>query len=97
MGMLLATNYEKKPFLPKVDVAIKNLFNNPADGFFTGRAMDVLFDGVPIDCSSTEDTTAAICLQLEDMSAIKRIDDKHFAFSILGGVSGFVELYRAIG
>lgn len=89
MGMLLATNYEKKPFLPKLDVAIKNLFNNPPDAFYTGRVMDVLFDGVPIDCTSQEDTTLAICTQLEDMPAIKRIDENHLAFSILGGVSIF--------
>lgn len=94
--MLLATNYEKKPFLPKVDIAIKNLFNNPADGFFTGKAMDILFHGVSIDCSSSEETTMAVCVQLEDMSAIKRLDETHLAFSILGGVgSVFFLLFSA--
>lgn len=86
MGMLLATNYDKKPFLPKIDIAIKNLFNNPADGFYTGKAMDILFDGVSIDCSASEETTMAVCVQLEDMPAIRRIDKTHLAFSILGGV-----------
>lgn len=87
MGMLLATNYEKKPFLPKVEVAVKNLFNEPADAFYTGKVMDLLFDGVSIDCSSKEDTTVAVCLQLEDAPAVRRIDENHLAFSILGGVS----------
>lgn len=87
MGMLLATNYEKKPFLPKVEVAVKNLFNEPADAFYTGKVMDLLFDGVSIDCSSKEDTTVAVCLQLEDAPAVRRIDEDHLAFSILGGVS----------
>lgn len=87
MGMLLAANVDKKPFIPKLDGAIKNLFNNPADAFYTGRVMDVLFDGVSIDCTSQEDTTLAICTQLDDMPSIRRIDENHLAFSILGGVS----------
>lgn len=60
MGMLLATNYEKKPFLPKVEVAVKNLFNEPADAFYTGKVMDLLFDGVSIDCSSKEDNCCCL-------------------------------------
>lgn len=83
--MLLATNVDKAPMLPMLEGAIKNLFNDPADAFYTGRVMDLLFDGVSVDCSSKDDTTVAVCLQLEEK--LRRIDDGHLAFSLFGGVS----------
>lgn len=42
-GMYLSTYVDKKPLLQTVDQAVKNLFHNPTDAFFTGRAMDVMF------------------------------------------------------
>lgn len=41
--MYLSTNVDKKPLLNTVDQAVKNLYHNPADAFFTGRAMDLMF------------------------------------------------------
>lgn len=86
-GILLATNVDKQPLLSQVEVAVKNLFNDPADVFFTGRIMDLLFDGVSIDCSSNDQTTTALCLTFEDTAGFRRIDDTHLAFSLFGGVS----------
>lgn len=87
MGMLLATNIDKKPLLPSLYTAINNLFQNPEDAFFTGRIMDLLYDGVPIDCTSEDLTTKAICTSFDGMQPIRKIDDKHFAFSLFAGVS----------
>lgn len=50
MGMLLAVNVDKKPLLPMVEDVINKIFDNPADAFFTGKAMDLLFNGVEITC-----------------------------------------------
>lgn len=36
MGMFLAINVDKQPMLPAIDGAIKNLFQDPADAFYTG-------------------------------------------------------------
>lgn len=91
MGILLAVNVDKKPMLPGVYAALKEMFHSPADPFFTGRVMDLLFDGVMIDCSSQEEvTTQALCTQFSagSQAAIRQVDDKHFAFSIFGGVGG---------
>lgn len=87
MGMLLATNIDKKPLLPAIEGAIKNMFHDPADAFYTGRVWDLLYDGVEIDCSSDDQTVTAICLSMESMKPIRKIDDKHFAFSLFAGVS----------
>lgn len=85
MGMFLSTNVEKAPMLPMVDGVIKNLFHDPADAFYTGRVMDLLFDGVSVDCSSDDGTTKAVCLTLEEK--LIKIDDQHLAFSLFGSVS----------
>lgn len=87
MGMFMSVNIDKKPFLPTVENAINNLFHNPADAFYTGKAMDLLFNGVEVDCSSDDAATVAICLQFEDASAFKQIDEKLLAFSLFAGVS----------
>lgn len=47
MGMILAANVDKKPMVPMLGGAIKALFHDPADAFYTGRVMDLLYDGVP--------------------------------------------------
>lgn len=98
MGMLLAINVDKKPMLPSIYAAIKEIFHNPSDPFYTGRVMDILFDGVPIDCSSQiEVTTKAVCSQFSTgaQAAIRQIDDKHYAFSLFGGVSSKRSLFPA--
>lgn len=87
MGIFLASNIDRKPMLSRIEQGVKNIFHNPTDPFYTGRVMDVLFSGVEFDCSATDPFTTAICGILEDEKAIKKIDDDHFAFTLLGGVS----------
>lgn len=87
MGMLLAVNVDKKPFLSMIEGAIKELFHNPADAFYTGRVMDLLYNGVGVDCSSDDSTVMAICLEFQNQNAFKKIDDHHFSFSLFAGVS----------
>lgn len=85
--MLLATNVDKKPMVPTIAVAVNNMFNNPADAFFSGRVMDLLYDGVAIDCSSDEMTTVAICTTFADNKGLRKVNDTHYAFSLFAGVS----------
>lgn len=40
MGMLLAVNVDKQPMLPMVEDIINKIWHNPADAFFTGKAME---------------------------------------------------------
>lgn len=87
MGMLLAVNVDKQAMLPAIEGVLKNLFHDPADAFYTGRVMDILYDGVPVDCSSDDKTTIAICMSFDNNKALRKIDDHHFAFSLFGGVS----------
>lgn len=87
MGMFLATNVDKQAMLPAIEVAVKNLFHDPADAFFTGRVMDLLFDGDGVDCSTDDQVSTAICVSFETNRALWKTEEKHFKFSLFGGVS----------
>lgn len=88
-SMALAVNVDKQPMLPIIVKAIDQLFHEPKDMFWTGRVMDVLFDGIPIDCSSDDFAASAACSVFKsgDVKAVRQIDDDHFKFSLFAGVS----------
>lgn len=88
-GMILAVNVDKKPMLTVVKNAVNLLFHEPSDIFWTGRVMDILFDGVPIDCSSSEFSAQAVCSVFEsgDVKAVKQINETSYTFSLFAAVS----------
>lgn len=88
--MFLTVNVDRQPMLPMIKSAIDILFKTPKDMFWTGRVMDLLFDGIPIDCSDVEDFTAkAVCGVFEggDVKAVQPINETHFSFSLFKSVS----------
>lgn len=89
MGMALAVNVDKQAMLPAIAGAVNELFHHPADAFWTGRVMDILFDGILIDCSSEDFNAVAVCSQFAtgEMKAVRQVDEKTYAFSLFGGVS----------
>ena len=88
-GLLMTINYDKAPMLPGVAEVIQNLFHNPTDAFYVGRAMDIMYNGIPVDCSAGAEhkVTAAVCLNFEESASMRKIDDNTFAFSLFAGVS----------
>lgn len=88
--MLMAVNVDKKPMVGLVAKSINEMFHHPKDMFWTGRVMDVLFDGIPIDCSSEAFEAKAACsvFQSGEVPAIKPVNDTHFSFSLFAAVSG---------
>lgn len=87
--MALAVNVDKKPLLGMVANIINELFHNPVDPFYTGSVMDLLFDGVEIDCSSDAFEAVATCSEFADggIKAIKPAGDRKYKFSLFGAVS----------
>lgn len=88
--MLQTLNVDKKPMIPMVATAIDTIFHEPKDMFWTGKVMDVLFRGIPIDCSNTEGFQAkAVCGVFEsgEVKAIQPFNDTHFSFSLFQSVS----------
>lgn len=86
--MALAVNVDKKPLLGMTATAIEHIFHAPDTPFWTGRVMDLLFDGLDVDCSSQEYAAKATCAILGsgDVAAIKVIDPEHLKFAMMSGV-----------
>lgn len=73
--------------LPLISKAIVEMFK-PKSFLSEVRAMDVLFRGMPIDCSSENFASQAVCTALDGSSSnIKAINETHFQFSFMGGVN----------
>ena len=74
---------------PLLGIAIKALTQifDPTTPFLTARVMDILFDGVPIDCNHDEFEATTFCSKLESERGFRIVNETHLAFSILGGVS----------
>lgn len=88
-GTFLSLNVDKKGMLGPISGAINAMFHDPPDPFFTGRVMDIAYDGVEIDCSTDHPVAKAMCASFASGSqpAVRKIDDQHFAFSLFAGVS----------
>lgn len=66
--------------------AIMDIFK-PKSPFLTATVMDILFEGIGIDCSSDEFEAKSFCNLMENEKAIKIVNDTYLTFSILGAVS----------
>lgn len=84
----LTVHFEFRNFLHVAVAAINEIFNEPTDVFWTGRAMNLLFDGIEIDCSTTNPLAKLACTQMRKNKnqAIQQIDKNRMIFSVLGGV-----------
>lgn len=87
-GLLLTINIDKKPMLPLITKSVDRIFQNPVDIFWQGRVMDILFDGIPVDCSSDSFEAQAVCsvFSTGDVKAVKPLNDTHYKFSLFASV-----------
>lgn len=86
--MSLAVNADRQSLISLVAKAIEDLFHSPKEIFWSGTAMDLMFNGIPIDCTSKKPQAKVVCMELRtgEVQAIQQIDKTHFKFSLLGGV-----------
>ncbi|XP_026294183.1 sensory neuron membrane protein 1-like [Frankliniella occidentalis] len=85
LSMVYTVEREKPGALNLLAKGIKFLFNNPTTPFLTAKARDILFDGVPINCTSKDFATAAICTMIRaNPSGLKPVGDDIFLFSFFG-------------
>lgn len=84
----LAVHFEYRQFLNVAKTAIKEIFHEPKDAFWTGRVMDLLFDGIEIDCDTDVPLAKLTCNQMRNIKnpAIRPSDGRKLKFSLLGGV-----------
>lgn len=59
----------------------------PKTPFLTAPVMDILFNGIGIDCSSEMFEAKSFCSAMENEKAINVVNDTYLTFSILASVS----------
>lgn len=84
----LSVNAEYRQFMHVAVAAIREIFHTPSDAFWTGRAMDLLFNGIEIDCSTKSPLARLVCAEFHsgERKQFKPINDVTFAFSLFDGV-----------
>ncbi|XP_070502419.1 sensory neuron membrane protein 1-like [Chironomus tepperi] len=85
MGGLISTQRDKPALLDIVFEGSKQLFKPEGTPFVTAKAMDLLFNGVEVDCDIEETAAGIICSMLGTNKGIQQINETYFAFSLLGG------------
>lgn len=91
VAMGLTVHFEMPQFLHVVVQAIKEIFHDPTDVFWTGRSMDLLFDGIEIDCAVKNPLSKLACgeMRRSNQPSLQKIDKQRLKFSLMGGVRHF--------
>lgn len=88
VGISLTVNIERPEMLSYITELINELFHNPKSVFWTGTVMDLLFDGLPVDCSGESFTTAAACAEFEsgEHKTIRMVNETFYKFALFTSV-----------
>lgn len=75
------------PFLILVNLALPSIFGVVQDVFLRTSARKVLFEGVPVDCSTFNPLAIPVCSNLQKHAqALKNLGDGRYSFSFFGSV-----------
>nr|AXU25116.1 sensory neuron membrane protein 1-1 [Cyrtorhinus lividipennis] len=85
MSMVMTVEQTKPGALPMLAKALPPLLNNISTPFVTARAMDIMFDGIPINCSSKEFGPKTVCTLINaDPKGLVKKSPELFLFSFFG-------------
>lgn len=88
IGIGMTVHFEFRQFMRVAKSAIKDIFHEPTDVFWTGRAMDLLFDGIQIDCDVDKAMAQVVCDEIRDRKdpQFRMLDNGKMIFSMFAGV-----------
>lgn len=84
----MTVHYEVRQLIRVAKVAFKEIFHEPTDVFWTGRAMDLMFDGIQIDCDVNTSFAKIACQEMVERNGerFRRLDNGKLMFSMFAGV-----------
>lgn len=85
-GMVNTVARTKPGMLTLVSKAINSIYKTPDSIFVTAKAMDILFDGVVINCGVKDFAGKAVCTQLKESPDLRHVTDDDLAFSFMAPV-----------
>lgn len=91
----MLVHFELQQFMHVAVAAINELFDEPKDVFWTGKAIDLLFNGIEIDCNVTNPLTKIACREIKKRKypSFKHLDNNKFLFSMVGCVSKLFSVF----
>ncbi|XP_012225459.1 sensory neuron membrane protein 1-like isoform X1 [Linepithema humile] len=95
LGMVGATLIEKPAAVGIVGKAVDSIFHKPDSIFVRAKAKDILFDGLPVDCTVTDFAGSAVCNLLKtEAKDLVPDGENRYKFSIFGGKNGTIAPQR---
>ncbi|KAL1131950.1 hypothetical protein AAG570_011561 [Ranatra chinensis] len=92
LGLVLNVEREKPGALTMINKAIGPMFGNPDSIFLRATAKDILFEGIVINCTSTEFAPKAICTLLrQNPKGLTKVNEHIFKFSFFGSKNGTID------
>ncbi|XP_058800607.1 sensory neuron membrane protein 1-like [Phymastichus coffea] len=89
LSLVMAAVRERPSAMPIINKAVNSMFKNSDNVFVKTKAMDLIFRGLPVDCSVTDTAATAVCnVVRENSDAFIVEDENHFKFSLLGTKNG---------
>ncbi|KAG7191191.1 hypothetical protein KM043_013986 [Ampulex compressa] len=86
LGMVLTTLREKPTAIGVVSKAVDSIFKKPGSIFVKAKAREILFDGLPVDCTVKDFAGAMVCSILKEQSKDLVADgEDRYLFSLFGG------------
>lgn len=91
LSMAMMTLKDKPAAMPVVGKAVDSIFHKPASLFVKAKAKDILFDGLPVDCTVKDFAGSAVCnvLKTEAKDLVPDGEDR-YKFSLFGGKNGSI-------
>ncbi|EAA07986.4 AGAP002451-PA [Anopheles gambiae str. PEST] len=84
MGVLLMVQRDREAMMPLVKKGVNILFDPLESAFLKVRIMDLLFDGIYVDCSSQDFAAKALCSGMDSEGAVMPHNETHYKFSFFG-------------
>ncbi|XP_023315904.1 sensory neuron membrane protein 1-like isoform X1 [Trichogramma pretiosum] len=96
LALIMAGVRERPKAMPIINKAVNSVFRNPTSLFVRVKAMDMMFNGLPIDCNVTDFAGSAVCSLLrEKAEGTLQIDGPdQYRFSLLGAKNDTPSLAR---
>ncbi|XP_046745518.1 sensory neuron membrane protein 1-like [Diprion similis] len=91
LSMILITMNEKPQMINIAAKAADSIYRKPTSIFMKARAMDIMFDGITIDCTVKDFAGAAVCSLLKtDTRNLHVVGENMYKFSLFGHKNGTI-------
>nr|UEN71286.1 sensory neuron membrane protein 1 [Gregopimpla kuwanae] len=90
LGIIMSTMRDKPNLINLAAKAVDSIFKKPDSVFIEATAHDILFGGLPIDCTVKDFAGSAVCSLLKESPDLAPVGEDIYKFSLFGHKNGTV-------